>query len=390
MKSRIAIYLLLFASITLSCTEKTGKATGTISAITHVPDMGEITFYWQQPADENFFYTDIQYSIEGVPYSQKVSKYRDSTTISGIPVSSSIDFHFYAVSTDGKYSEPVSYPAAALTPPFQEVASSINIASKLNGEDLFNEVVISWTNSTGKRVTIEIGYINSDGVAATASITATAGTQSLSLGNLAGGTGRTFTVVAKDAKLNSSEAKVFTVDVLNTTFMDRSAWTFPGFDPTSRYETIGYSSQALNETNSTYPDNGSVLAMLDGATASFWHAAWSNPNTVYPHWFIIDLGTEATLTHVEMTRRQGNSGGNIGYQVLTCPANGASNLADPTSWNWQDQGDFPFDNTSNAAQKTRLPGKPTARYIKIYFDTRHKGTGNYVMLSEFGLYALDN
>jgi hypothetical protein len=389
MKQKISIYLLLIAAIAFSCKEETGTPTGEITAITHVSDMGEITFYWQQPADENFFYTDIQYTVNGKQYSQKVSSIKDSTTITGIPVSTPIDFTFYAVSTEGKYSAPAPYQAAALTPPFLEVASSINIASTLDGEELFNEVVISWTNTTGKRVTIEIGYVNSEGRAATSSITATEGTQRLSLGNLAGGTGKTFTVVAKDANQNTSEARVFTVDVLNTTLMARSAWTFPGYDPTSRYETIGYSSQALNEATTTYPNNGSVLAMLDGEVASFWHAAWSAPNTVYPHWFIIDLGAEATITHVELTRRQGNSGGNKGYQLLTCTETGAANPSDPTTWSWQDQGEFTFDPTTNAAQKARVPARPRAKYLKFYFAESHKGTGNYVMLSEVNAYALD-
>ena len=390
MKQRVSIYLLLLiASIAFSCKEETGSPTGPITGISHVPDMGEITFSWQQPADENFFYTDIQYSIADKQYSQKVSKYRDSTTITGIPVSTPIDITFHAVNTDGKYSAPEPYTAAALTPPFIEVASTINIASTLDGLDLFNEVILSWSNTTGKQVTIEVYYINSNGQAATATITATAGAQQLTLGGLAGGTGKTFTVVAKDANQNTSGERVFTVDVLTTTYMDRSAWTFPGYDPTSRYSTIGYSSQALNEASTTYPNNGSVIAMLDGDVATFWHAAWSAPAPDYPHWFIIDLGVEAIITHVEMARRQGNSGGNKGYQLFTCTAAGATNAADPTTWDWQDQGDFTFDNTINTLQKVQLPGKPRARYIKAYFDTRHKGSGNYVMLSEFGAYALD-
>ena len=388
MKYITPICLFMLAALAYSCEEKSTNPTGPIASIAHISDMGEITFSWQQPDDENFFYTDIQYSINGVSFSQKVSKHRDSTTIVGIPVSTPIDFTFYAVNTDGVYSAPTPYSAAALTPPFNEVASSVSIASTLNGEELFNEVVLSWVNQTGKRVTIEVGYINSEGMAATASITATAGAQQLPLSGLAGGQGRTFTVVVKDGNQNASDARVFTVDVNNTAYMDRSGWTFPGYDATSRYETIGYSSQALNEANTTYPNNGSVLAMIDGAIDSFWHAAWSAPNTTYPHWFIIDLGTEVTLTHVEMARRQNNGASCIGYQVLTCTEAGAANPADPTTWSWQDHGDFSFDPTTNALQKNRLPAKPRARYIQLYFDAKFKGTGNYVMVAEFGAYAL--
>jgi hypothetical protein len=388
MKTILPICLLFVTLGLFSCKKDEGKATDAITAIRHAADHGEITFEWQQPVDENFFYTDIRYTVDGVEYSKKVSKYRDSTTIEGLTSNEPIDFQFYAVSNDGKYSPVTLYPAAPLTPPFADVATSVEISSKLNGEDLFNEVILSWVNETGKRVTIEVAYINSAGQLASSSFTATA-TGSSALGNLAGGPGRTFTVVVKDAKQNSSDARNFTVDVLNTIQMDKSGWSFPGYDATSRYETIGYSSQALNEANATYPNNGSVLAMIDGAIDSFWHASWSNPNTAYPHWFIIDFGVEVTITHVEMARRQGNSGTHKGFQVLTCTDAGAMNLADPTTWSWQDQGEYVFDPTINALQRYRIATRPRVRYIQMYMDAKFKGTGNYVMISEFNAFALD-
>jgi hypothetical protein len=370
------------ASLAVSCDDKeSGKAPGPITAITHQPDYGAITFEWQQPADENYYYTDIRYVIDGVEHSKKVSKYRDSTTIEGLISADPVDFTFHAVSHDGAYSEPFAYTAAAYTPPFDLVIETVDITPDVNS------VLVSWENTTGKRVTVEVAYTDRDGNAATSSFNATE-TGSALIANLVGAPAKLFTVVVRDTRQNTSEARNFNVDVMNAIFMNRDNWSFPGYDGSSRYETIGYSSQALNEATTTFPVNGSVLAMLDGEVNSFWHAAWSNPVTAYPHWFIIDLGREVTVTHVEMTRRQNNATGQTGFQILTCPASAATNPADPTTWAWEEQIDVTsFSQSVLTPQQFRLPANPLARYIKVFMDTRHKGTGAYAIVAEFGIYV---
>jgi hypothetical protein len=377
----------LIACCTLSCREDASPVPAKVTGITHQPDYGAITFHWQHPADEDFFYMDIRYTLDGVEYSQKASKYADSTTIEGLSDNSEMEFRFYAVNSSEVYSDAIAYSAAPFPPPFNVVAETISLDSSLDGEDLFNEVGISWTNETGKQVTIEVAYINDAGEATSSSFVARASGRS-TLGNFPGGP-RTFTVVVKDDNQHTSDARNFTVNVLNAIYMDRSGWIFPGYDPASRYGTIGYSSQATNEDRSTYPVNGSVLAMLDDQLGSYWHVSWTGPRAYYPHWFIIDFGSEATLTHVEMATRQGNTGGQLGFQVLTCTGAGATNPADPTTWNWQDQGEYPFVPTINDLQKFRLPNKPTARYIQIYFAEHYKGSTHNAMASEFGVYALE-
>jgi hypothetical protein len=390
MKTLLPIFLLFIALGLFSCKEDSNEATITaaITAIQHVSGHGEITFTWQQPADKNFFYTDIRYSIDGVEYSKKVNKYRDSTTIDGWTSVASIDFQFYAVNDDGDYSPMTPYQAAPLVAPFVDVASSVVVTSNFDdGEEHFNEALVSWVNMTGKQVTIEVAYINNAGEPTSTTFTTTE-TGSGVLRNLAGGPGKIFTVVVRDAKLNSSDAQNFTVNVSSIIQMDKSKWSFPGY-AASNTATIGYSSQALNEATTTYPLNGSVRAMIDGNVSTFWHASWSNPVTDYPHWFIIDFGVEVSLTNIEMTKRQGNVRMQTGFQVLTCTEAGAVDLDHPTTWDWQDQGEFTFDPNSDTVQKYQIAAKPRARYIQVYMADKFRGSDKYAMIAEFNAFALD-
>jgi hypothetical protein len=376
------------ANFAASCDEKenAGPAPGQVINIEHQPDFGSIVFTWLQPVgDENYYYTDIRYEVDGVEYSKKATKFIDSTTVEGLTSNDSIDFRFYSVSKTGVYSKPVVYRAASYAPPFDLVAQSIRMFTdsvNLRG------VYVSWENRTGKKVTVEVSYIDKSGALATKAFSATEAGEAL-ISDIATANARKFSVAVRDARQNVSGKREFTMDVFMAAELDRTLWSVPGYDETSRYETVGYSSQALNEATTANPNNGSIMAMFDGNVSTFWHAAWSAPNTVYPHWFIVDLGKEYSVTHVEMTRRQGNSSAQKGFQLLTCTENGATDATDPTTWNWQSQGEFDFDPTINTPQNYRVNDNPRARYLKVYMDAKYKGSGNYAMISEFGAYAIE-
>jgi hypothetical protein len=249
-------------------------------------------------------------------------------------------------------------------------------------------VYVRWKNETGKKITVEVSYINKDGAMAVEVFSATESGEQL-ISNISTTPAKQFSVVAKDTRQNVSDKREFTIDVIIASYLDRSKWSVPGFDENSRYETIGYSSQALNEASTTYPNNGSIMAMFDGEINSFWHASWSTPNTVYPHWFIIDMGEEYAITHVEMTRRQNNSNVQRGFQLFTCTDDGATDANNPDEWNWLEQGEYVFDPSINTPQNYRITGNPRARYLKVYMGVEHKGAGNYAMIAEFGAYVIE-
>ncbi|MDR1340367.1 MAG: DUF4959 domain-containing protein [Prevotellaceae bacterium] len=389
MKQTLYICLLLAAiCFAASCdkNEGQGKAPGKVTNISHTPDYGAIVFAWTQPAnDENYYYTDIRYVTGGVEHSKKATKFRDSTTVNGLVSDTLTDFLFYSVSKTGARSEPVLYRAAPNTPTFTLVAKSVQIVPDTVG---LSGVFVKWENKTGKKATVEVSYINNTGAMAVKTFSASESGEKL-ISDILTAKAKPFSVTVKDEWQNVSAKRTFTLDVKTASYLDRKGWTVPGYNAGSNNETAGYSSQALNESSTAYPVNGSVMAMFDGEIKTFWHASWSTPSTNYPHWFIVDMGKEYAITHIEMTRRQGNNNSHKGFQVLTCTEAGAANPADPTVWTWQDQGEFVFNPLINDAQRYNLPANPQARYIKVYMDVKFKGSGNYAMISEFGAYALE-
>ncbi len=169
-----------------------------------------------------------------------------------------------------------------------------------------------------------------------------------------------------------------------------ASMSFPGYNDSSQDATIGYSSQATNEGASP---NGRVTAMLVDNN-NFWHARWGSSNgdglsgVDFPHWFIVDLSKEKEILGVLLTRRDGNGGTAKGYRLYTCPDVIVDQSKPVDGYPWVDQGSFSFDPNNNNAQTQWLkPPFPTARYVKMYFGTEHKGSSNYTMFRRFGLYT---
>lgn len=161
--------------------------------------------------------------------------------------------------------------------------------------------------------------------------------------------------------------------------MSKSGWSIPGYDPNSDDGTIGYSSQQRN-------DGGGVPSIIDEDINTYWHARWGGSASNYPHWFIIDLGEEVTIAQVGMARRTGDDRGQKGYQVFTCIEGGAVDLTDPNTWDWQDQGDIPFDSGKDGIQIQPLSNFPMARYIKVFIDDKYRGSNNFAMVGDFSVY----
>lgn len=164
--------------------------------------------------------------------------------------------------------------------------------------------------------------------------------------------------------------------------MDKSNWEIPGYNPNSNEGTIGYSSQHRS-------DGGGVPSIIDDNINTYWHASYSSPSSKYPHWIIIDLGRVVTIAQVGMARRTGDNRGQKGYQIFTCTEDGAIDLSNPNSWNWEDQGDFSLDSNKDGIQTHSVLKFPTARYVKIYIDEKFKGSNDYAMIGDFSIYIFD-
>ncbi|MDR1720523.1 MAG: Ig-like domain-containing protein [Dysgonamonadaceae bacterium] len=158
-----------------------------------------------------------------------------------------------------------------------------------------------------------------------------------------------------------------------------TAANIPGYQAGVNAATIGYSSQHGGYV---------VLNMFDGNITTFWHANYAAPVSNYPHWFIVDLRRSVVITKLMIQRRQTFISAK-GFYFYTCP-DVEVNQNDPLNgYQWVLQGDMSYDPLSNAEQYFEFD-PIQARYVCIYFDTKHKeatAPNNYIQLAEFGIYG---
>lgn len=175
------------------------------------------------------------------------------------------------------------------------------------------------------------------------------------------------------------------IEVFVPSKMSKDGWNIPGYNPDSDLGTIGYSSQATNEGAAN-----KVVAIIDNDLNTYWHARYGGSGaTDYPHWFIVDMGKDITLAQISMAKRNNNEKGQKGFQLFTCSESGATDLDDPTTWTWEEQGDFSFNPKKNGDQMYPIMNVPTARYIKVYMGEKHKGTDKYAMVADLSAYVVE-
>ncbi|MDR2038942.1 MAG: Ig-like domain-containing protein [Bacteroidales bacterium] len=157
-----------------------------------------------------------------------------------------------------------------------------------------------------------------------------------------------------------------------------NAANIPGYTA-SNAGTIGYSSQHGGYT---------ILNLFDGNITTFWHTNYSAPASDFPHWFIVDLRRSVIVTEVMLQRRQGNFPSANGFYLYTCPDVTVDQNDPVNGYPWEMQGDYTFNPDINDEQRYVMPDALTARYIKVYFDVKHKdGRSPYAQFAEFGIYG---
>ncbi|MDR2563009.1 MAG: DUF4959 domain-containing protein [Prevotellaceae bacterium] len=390
---RIILILFCIALVTASCKEETfEQGGGTAPAVTieaaATADHGAVILSWTGPEDVNYYYTNVEWTnSKGQKRSIQSSKFAvDSITgivtvvADGFTDTQSYTFTLTPHNSAGAAGKSSQISCAPLEPAYKIVLPTVTLVPDFGG------VTVSWQNNTGKDLTIEIEYIFEDGSKRTKTIkalkTVIDGRDAIT--GFTQGAEHSFTVSIKDRFENRSEEKIINEAVLSEQKIDKLLWEIPGYNGSSANGTIGYSSQATNE--------GALksLAIFDDNVSTYWHASWSSPSTVYPHWYIIDMGREVTISRIELTRRQGNAQGQKGQTFYTCTE---ANRQEPNGldgeagWVWQNQGHFTFDHNTNNFQSFRLINNPTARYVKVYFGVEDKGAGNYAMVAEMNVYG---
>ncbi len=409
MKSKVRLsrlrgsFLIALAGLSFlfaSCDDAEGRieldntAPAQVTGVTGVAGPGEVTLTWTNPSSSSFMYTKIVYTdANGEETYQLVAKDKTPTaTIKGFADAGEKQFSLYACSVRGNHGDPVQFSFAPDSPAFLQVINTITLEPTLGG------VLVNYENEFNTTIVVSLEYH-------AASDASKSGSTQFEVEPLSQGpqlmmltdANNEFlegecivSVTAQDEYGNASDPVEMRVTPLKASKIDRTGWSFPGYDANSNSGTIGYSSQeTVGEGSKDGLPNGHVISMIDNSLNTYWHASWKGTSTSYPHWFILDMGREVMISSVEFTRRQGDARGQAGQRIYTCSAAGATNASNPDSWAWEDQGSFSFNVNSDAPQACGLASTPTARYIKVYFGTEHKGTGNQAMLADLNVYGAE-
>lgn len=353
---------------------------------------GEVYLSWTIPSSSSFMYSKVTYTnSKGEEVYRLFSKDQaDSNgvvhaTIGGFVSTDPVEFKIFACSVRGNSESPVTYQAAPGAPAFLSVAQS------LTAEPAWGGVNVGYKNETVATVYIEVAFHAADdasqGGSYRFSVPANSeGKQFVHLWtsdtDFINGEDAVLSMTAQDADGNASDAVAANTRTKKVAPLDRTGWSFPGYQDSSNDATIGYSSQEAGGEGAS--PNGRVIAMLDGNENSFWHTSWKTSSS-YPHFFIIDMGKEELVSGITIRRRTNNNGTNIGQTIYTCDAANASGT-DPEAWGWVNHGWSSFDRESNRHQMFGLNDATTARYIKVYYAMEDKG-GDFVMVSEFNAYT---
>lgn len=366
------------------------------SQVTHVnaeSTAGAVTLTWQIPTSSSFMYTKVVYTdADGKEQYQIFSKERASAdgqmsaTFKGFIQTDPVTFQLYACSVRGNNAGAVEVTGIPGAPNFSAVLESITVDAayggiKVNTPNTFDDAVVvavEWQPSAGGK-SGSTKYIvspkSNDGRFVRLDVDSGFLLEQASV-----------TIHTEDEFGHASANRQFTVTPRTVKKLEQSLMSIPGYNPNSNDATIGYSSQESQGEGAT---NGRAACMLDGNTGTFWHSSWKVATT-YPQWFIVDLGKDYQIAQVELTRRIGDSRGQKGQTIYTCASDKAGDASNPDSWGWDSYGSFSFDNTSDAPQASDLSGRlQAARYIKVYFGTEMKGSGNNTMVSEFNVYIVE-
>ena len=325
---------------------------GPVTEAEATPGHGEVILKWTNPDDEDFYYVDISFTdSQGAKRSSKVSRFVSGDTIIGFADTNPYTFTIVAYNRSGGGSQPTTVSATPLQPVFTSVINAIEV------EPDFGGAIVLWENETGKPVTIKVNYIDDTGEKATVLFTANESGR----GYISGLTSkpRSFDVVVSDKTGNNSNVRTFEITPLVETEMDKSMWSV-----------VDFSSQEPAEG----APNGLVSAVFDGDISTFWHTQWAGGSPGYPHWFIIDLGQNTTISRLVSYRRQNDGRGQTAFQFLTSLDGEV----------WEDQGIWDFDAGSNAGQSYRLISNPEARYFKY---VALEGPEFFAFLGEITVYG---
>lgn len=119
---------------------------------------------------------------------------------------------------------------------------------------------------------------------------------------------------------------------------DRTAWTVTASTQETTCETAG------------------AALVLDNNVNTFWHSAYCDITSSYPHWLNIDMKTPIKMVSVDITARQNNANGMTRFRLE------GSN--DGTSWSML-RDSIPFVGATKTPQSFAVSSATAYRYLKM-------------------------
>jgi hypothetical protein len=160
------------------------------------------------------------------------------------------------------------------------------------------------------------------------------------------------------------------------------SYTFLGGVPVLNFSTRdelskqGWSvaSFSSEETSGEGSTNGRVATLIDGSAVSYWHSKWTGGATVYPHEFVIDLGSIKTANGLSVTQRSG----------LNRAVKDAELFTSSDGLSFTSVSNYVFGN-ANGAQYFNFSSAKSFRYFKLVAKSAWDGL-QFAALAEVGLY----
>lgn len=104
-----------------------------------------------------------------------------------------------------------------------------------------------------------------------------------------------------DLAIAKEEAALKEAEEFSKSILDKTGWEVTSF---SSQETSGEGT------------NGRAAQIIDGSTSTYWHSAWQSGSASFPHWFIIDMKQQYTLSGIQFNLSGGTSRHQKSIEIL--------------------------------------------------------------------------
>lgn len=334
-------YILLVACLSLlvfSCSDDDDKGSiGPVSNPSSEPYIGGVILTWTNPADPDYYCTLVSYvNAAGETVKEKISHYDSkdgvtTATITGFEDTNTYTFTLTAYNLNGATSTPVTVTGT----PQDASMAYYYIVNTVTSTPGFQGATINWENEYLVSAFINIAYTDVMGnKVANQYDASTSG--SIALGGIMAETPVTITTENRNG--DKSQEKVFMVS------------------PAEVKGELKQSNMSIFDISTVWQAGYEGEKMLDGNVNTYWHT--KTDAGLWPHWFIVDLGSNYMVDWVELVRRQFDDGnGMAGPQKVSLQASlDGENFTDLGTFDIEI--DYVYGHTFNFKEVY-------ARYIKV-------------------------